>query len=390
MDDNEGSKPRTFTGKTVPPGRQPVGKGPGRVATRPVLHDRSSLVYPDAMKETARQILLLYKQHTGFGMEKLRVAIAGRDCKTLTKDDLKHWLGYRSILGDRKFQYVDQFIRSLDQSTLPDEIRHVLIQQQEGYLRDAMIRALRPAVYTDEQKQALHNLLSDTVYGALFCEIPGQRQVRHIEEMIIFPWLFFLQIGRVSDGFGSIDVFAGRPSKAELTRNYNRGDLFECLDEGRDGFFHILSGYLMVTSTGNHVFGWPDAAVTLVRRTIPQFEDQAFRCLDLPDIVTFSCRFLNFPERGHFGLSTNFPMPFNSNASMLPHFRPWLGRFHHPYEVAGIDKGLAAEPLKLAPHCAHKWGRISDRAQYDRAVAVQARDDFCSLYPPGDPTADQE
>jgi hypothetical protein len=342
------------------------------------------------MKETARQILLLYKQHTGFGMEKLRIAIAGRDCKVLTKDDLKHWLGYRSILGDRKFQYVDQFIRSLDQTTLPDDIRHVLLEQQEGYLRDAMIRALRSSVYTGEQKQALHTLLSHTVYGQLFCEVPGQREVRHIEEMIIYPWLLFIQIGKVSDGFGPVDVFAARPSKAELAKNYMGEDLLDCLDIGRDGFFHILSGYLMVTSAGNRIFGWPDAAITLVRRTIPYFEDDAFRCLDFPDIVTTTCRFFNLPEQNHYALSTNFPMPFNSNASMLPHFRPWLARFHHGYEIAGIDKELAAQPLKLAPHCAHSWGRVSDRARYDRAILVRALDDSPSTNLPSRSPSDEE
>lgn len=390
MRDNEGNAPGKFTGKTVPLARNSGAEVTAQRAARPALHDRSSLAFPDAMKETARQILLLYKQHTGFGMEKLRIAIAGRDCKDLTKDDLKHWLGYRSILGDRKFQYVDQFIRSLDQASLPDDIRHVLLEQQEGYLRDAMIRALRPSVYTDEQKQALHALLSNTVYGQIFCEIPPQREVRHFDEMTINPWLLFIQIGKVSDGFGSVDIFAGRPSKADFTRNYNEGDIFDCLDVGRDGFFHILSGYLMVTSTGNRVFNWPDAVITLVKRTIPYFEDGGFRCLEFPDIVNFSCRFHNPPGLNFCGLLTNFPMPFNSNASMLPHFRPWLGRFHHPYELEGIDKELAAEPLKLASHCTAGWNRVSDRAQYDRAVAVRARDESPSLNAPEHFVSDEE
>lgn len=390
MSDDKGDSSGKFTGKTIPLGRKPAASQSVDRVARPALHDRSSLVFPDAMKETARQILLLYKQHTGFGMEKLRIAIAGRDCKDLTKDDLKHWLGYRSILGDRKFQYVDQFIRALDQTTLPDDIRQVLLEQQEDYLRDAMIRALRSSVYTEEQKQALHALLSNTVYGHLFCEIPPQREVRHIDEMIINPWLVFIQIGKVSDGFGPVDIFAGRPSKAELSKNYIANELFDCVEIGRDGFFHILSGYLMVTSAGNKVFGWPDAAVTLVRRTIPLFQDQGFRCLDFPEIVNFACRFFNLPEQNPYVLSTNFPMPFNSNASMLPHFRPWVGRFHHPYEVAGINNALAAEPLKLAPHCTHHWGRVSDRDQYDRAVAVRAHDDSRLLKPPGGSPLEEE
>lgn len=376
MSNKEGDPPGKITGKTVPPRRSPATERPGKEPAAMPLHDRSSLVFPDAMKETARQILLLYKQHTGFGMEKLKIAIAGRDCKTLTKDDLKHWLGYRSILGDRKFQYVDAFIRSLDQSLLPDAIRHVLLEQQEGYLRDAMIRALRPGTYSADQKQALHDLLSHSVYGLMFCEVPPQREVKHIAELTIHPWLLFIEIGKVTDGFGPVDILAVRPSRADLTKNYLGDEIFDCVAIGRDVFVRLLSGYLMVTSTGTRVFNWPDAAITLSRRMIPEYADGALSCLAFPDLLTTTCRFINVSGNRLPYLETNFPMPFNSNNSMLPHFRPWIARFYHGYPIEGVDRELAPNHIPpLAPHAVHKWARIGDRSAYDQAIATLIKDE---------------
>lgn len=274
------------------------------------------MAFPDSLKSKFRDVLILYRKHLAkkvghevhwqelrdmimaevdhakWNAEDAAINARGgtRDPKRprersseLSRDDLRKWCdpAAKTSLGDAKFQYVDAFIRGLDQSSLPDEILTLLRSQSEEQNRDALGRffresASRPISLGGEQ-------LSGKAYGKMYAQSNDSTGIKRLGPPDHFhPVLFLLFVHRVSEGLGSVDVAAVFPAADNVPFSAYDSRLSPSAPADR---IKLYTGQLVVTTPGDAP-GKDAAGIILLKQTFDMAGTARLPALSLPPSLT--------------------------------------------------------------------------------------------------------
>lgn len=357
MSDSDRRADAKLAGNTLPPPKALALVTPPTIRAGERLYDRSSLVFPDSVKETARRILLIYTSRLGMGPEKLRNRIMEREDQLvreaelsahqartrqtemnrktpkekhrgLEKDDLKHWLAYRSVLGDNKFQYVDRFVRGLDFDELGDEIQALLRSQNEQLLRDALTRFYHVKTFTDLPPLRVFDTLSHSAHGGLFCQLPSPSAPAGAASPE--PVLILLFINALIDGFAELHLTATLLPDLDFGQHHSVEEIVRNQPLDPEATLRLYSGYLITTAppdalAQDHAWG----LLILKSPSDPEPFEIRLPSLKAPDAYADMFGAFRIQVHSRTPVRTSFRLRFPNDLNAdyeEPRFRPWHRR----------------------------------------------------------------
>lgn len=360
-------------GKTFPP-RQ----GPTELTlafSKPTAEKRASILFPAAVKEAHRQVLVLYKEHAGLGDGQLRNAIMkdederfekalaarvnepGLDPQEiLTKSHIAKWLKKTHQPGDNTFQYIDRFVRQLDFDELGREAKRILRKQNFHSMRDALTRFYQVQSYGDLPQLKIFEALSFSVHGGLFAQLHPPSATSK-ETATFHPVVILLFIGEIIDGFAEAHVTATFIDDLTPVTNPAVAEILHARRLELSRTLRLYSGYIIATSPPDEEqdnYAWGLLLLRSVSDAVP-FETKLYG-LKAPDAYADMFGTFRIEVTSKRPTKTSFRLRFPNDLNRdyeNPQFRPWHRRTSENY----------------TPYWANEWLNISPTPDISRIVA---------------------
>lgn len=361
------------------------------------LHDRASIVFPDSLKAHIRDFLIQYRKETGLGYKRLRNVIMAKEDADyldasrkpgfderrehpdtlLTNSDIRIYLSGTSQLGDNKFQYVDIWVRGLDQSQLSPECRGLLRCLTQHQTSFSLARHFGGGAYSTAGQKILSQRFERKVFAKAFVEyFPPYAHGMPIENLRYECSLWLLFTHTVQGACVAADFVVTLLDRPAFDQDIAEQDALTTFAVSPSTCHLMASGSLVVTMSGAklHEFAMITGFMLLQRSPPPSIRTARLRHLKLPvqSATTFSLEAAEWrppkPAPGEIYdppiFETAFPLLHADVVMDSPWFRPWSHRTRKLDFVEDL-KNVPQPATRLAHHIPQPWNQLELTEQLD-------------------------
>lgn len=291
----------------------------------------------------------------------------------MSKRDISRWLsGAAGQLGDNKFQYVDRFIKKLDQTSLPAHLRTQVRSLNQSQTSFALSRQFGEGTYSDEAVSLLSQRFDGSVFGnVLFELISDPHKPIKLSELEYRATLWLIFTHSVQGACAAVDVLVTSLGRPPFLGDLDPDQVLATDDLSPADFTHLYSGSLLVVSPEEHFPLFEIEGFLLLKQQSHLVPPSSSRhSFLLPNISATTFR--NTPhievQPGQLWsksrLSTPFPIMYDCSHDGIPRVRTWRRRHYQSNFITDIQ--FENHPLlQIASHHSIDWNPVSRSPQVD-------------------------